>query len=270
MALIKELTICLNCGNSQQRVKEQIMSLKEVGESIDLRWNNRIDRVHTDYDSFSEMLNVHIDRTRTEFLVVINDRVDVTPHDIWRIIRRLEHGYAAVSMYNMAILGFSKSLIARIGWFDERYIGGGYEDDEFVMRMRLANLAYYECQSAFYYEARRFGDLAAVSDKRPRVGLGCSLSYPHFISKWKIGKLTISQRIQEEAYADKYSTLEIDQEVARSWKSWRMSRLGMDCWRLWNGHTKGRVLCFIWKDGSAVRFPFWGPLQRKRLLRMLK
>ena len=41
------------------------------------------------------------------------------------MLELLENGYAAVTKYSVGFMAFSKELIRKIGWWDERYYGGG-------------------------------------------------------------------------------------------------------------------------------------------------
>ena len=144
MEKIKEITISLHCGSNLDIVKEQMDMLNELNKDYDISWNNRIDRHPEMYSSYSEMINHAVATSKTEWIIFINDRVKPTPDEVRKMIKYLENGYAFVMLYNVAFMGFSKELIRKVGWWDERYLLGGWEDRDWVWRMKQNNLCIYE------------------------------------------------------------------------------------------------------------------------------
>ena len=92
------------------------------------------------YSSYSEMINHAVATSKTEWIILINDRVKPTPDEVRKMINLLENGYAFVMLYNVAFMGFSKELIRNIGWWDERFLLGGWEDRDWVWRLKQKNL----------------------------------------------------------------------------------------------------------------------------------
>ena len=43
-----------------------------------------------------------------------------------RILELLQSGYACVMFYNVAYMGFSKELVRKIGFWDSRFLFGGF------------------------------------------------------------------------------------------------------------------------------------------------
>lgn len=74
-----------------------------------------------------------------------------TPSDVNKIIELLNDGFGFVDLYRFAFFGFRKDLINRIGFFDERFIGGGYEDSDFLRRVIESNIAYYDAECITYF-----------------------------------------------------------------------------------------------------------------------
>ena len=149
MFKIKEFTICLHCGCSQEVVDNQINALKPLEEEYKVHWNNRIDRFPHMYPTYSELINHSVATSPTEWVILINDRCSPTVEEIKKILNLLENGYACALLYNVGFMGFSKELIRNIGWWDQRYIQG-WEDRDWVWRIKLANLALYESQESAY------------------------------------------------------------------------------------------------------------------------
>lgn len=219
MEKIKEITICLHCGVSREIVNYQMSLLKPLEEEFKVHWNNRIDRHPASYDSYSELINESVCTSPTEFVILINDRCHPQPQEVKHIIELLENGYVAATKYSVGFIGLSKQLFRKIGFWDERYYGGGFEDDDFVLRLRLNNLAYYESEEAHY-------DMNWQSNLRAPGGEKCARSEPHFYAKWRHTPTEIRQVIPEETY-EKYSLGPSRDDISDSWKNWSESKIGI-------------------------------------------
>ena len=77
------------------------------------------------YPSFSKLINDVIVYNPTEIVIIASYKVRPTQNDINKMINLINEGYGYVATYRFAFLGFKKELIRRIGFFDERFIGGG-------------------------------------------------------------------------------------------------------------------------------------------------
>ena len=126
--MIDELTICLHCGCSEDVVKNQMEALSPLAQKYKVKWNNRIDRHPDVYESYSELINHSIATCDTEWMILINDRTKPTASEAEKMIELLSSGFACVFLYNVGFMGFSKELIRKIGWWDQRFLHGGWED----------------------------------------------------------------------------------------------------------------------------------------------
>lgn len=216
---INEFTICLHCGCDQKIVDYQMESLKPLEKLYKIHWNNRIDRHPGAYDSYSELVNEAVVTSPTEFVILINDRAHPKPHEVMHILYLLENGYAAATKWSVAFMGLSKELFRKIGFWDERYFGGGYEDDEFVIKLRLNDLAYYESEEAQY-------DMNWQTQLRPSGGEKCARSQPHFMNKWRHTSTELRQVIPDEVYT-KYDLGAARPDISSTWQPWSYSRIGI-------------------------------------------
>jgi hypothetical protein len=211
---ITEFTICLHCGCDYNIVKSQMDSLSILNSKYNVFWNNRIDRYPYAYPSYSELINHSIITSNTEIIIFINDRTFPTPSEVESILEHLENGYACSFMYNAGFMGFSKSLIGKIGWWDERFLGGGWEDVDWVFRLKLNNLALYEsCDSTYSYSWK-----SPLQDNDK-----CMKSEPEFFSKYTFLNDKIIKNFGE-LYNNSYTDILINDNFA--WKSWDNSTLG--------------------------------------------
>lgn len=106
----------------------------------------------TNAESFSWLVNRCILSSATEVIIIMNDKVRADTSHIEKIIRLLNSGYGLASLYLFGFFGLTKQLIREIGWFDERFKGGGFEDVDFQNRLIEANIATYKTTEAPYLE----------------------------------------------------------------------------------------------------------------------
>jgi len=141
------------------------------------------------YPSFAKLVNDAILMADEEIVIFCGHKVRPKPEEVRRIIDLLNIGYGLVGLYRFGFFGFKKELIRRIGWFDERYIGGGFEDDDMIIRMMEANIAYYEEDTAEYH--------SSVSSWNYDV------SALHYYKKWNVDSLikVVYRMLPEESYS---------------------------------------------------------------------
>lgn len=217
---IEEFTIALHCGSDSQIVRNQIESLKELEEIYSIHWNNRISRHPEMYASFSEMINHTIATSKTEFIIFINDRVKPTPEEIKKMINLLESGFGLVMLYNVGFMGFSKQLVRKIGWWDERFLLGGWEDRDWVWRMKTHNISIYESQESNH-------DYSWKSDLNKIGGI-----YSHYIfmKKYDQKSTNVVFKELEELNYEKWNPYLGDEifEISDSWSDWKSSVLNKE------------------------------------------
>jgi hypothetical protein len=234
---IKEITICLHCGCSKEVVDAQIDALKHLGIKYKLYWNNRIDRHPEMYESYSELINHSVVTSPTEWVILINDRTHPTIDEVEKMISLLENGYACVLLYNVGFMGFSKELIRKIGWWDQRFTYGGWEDRDWVWRLFTNDLAIYESQEATY----------DMSWKSPLNVPGSIYSTPHWDAKYdQSNSDVIYKNIPEENYEKWDKKIgECKPEISESWKNWKDSTLNIlydPRYRVGSGESASQML----------------------------
>jgi hypothetical protein len=104
----------------------------------------------TGYPSFSMLVNDSIDRASGDTVIICSDRCRPYHKDVRDLLSLLDEGYGIVGLYRFGFFGFRKYLISRIGYFDEQFIGGNYEDSDMLYRLKEANIAYYENEQVVY------------------------------------------------------------------------------------------------------------------------
>lgn len=142
----------------------------------------------TNYPSFSKIVNEAITSSLSEKIIICNDKARPTPAAVEKILAMLNDGWGLVGLYRFGFFGFKKDLIRKIGFFDERFIGGGYEDNDFIRRLKEANISYYENEEIDYI-------YLPTSWQYEKTNLAKN----HFFSKWREeGNVTIRQLAEED------------------------------------------------------------------------
>lgn len=217
MKKIKKFTICLHCGCSKNVVNNQIEALSSLGLKYKIKWNNRIDRHPDMYESYSELINHSIATSEDEWVILINDRTYPNVDEVEKMLYLLQSGYACVLLYNVGFMGFSKELIRKIGWWDQRFTYGGWEDRDWVWRIKKANLALYESQEGTY----------DMSWKSPLNVPGAVLSGQFWNKKYDTSNPdVVYQNLDEETYMHWDEMLgDSREDISSSWMTWDHSKL---------------------------------------------
>lgn len=124
----------------------------------------------TGYSSFSKLVNSCTAAADTEIVIMMSDKVIPTADNVRKVVSLVEQGYGFVALYRFAFFGFKKELMRRIGMMDERFVGGGYEDDDFYIRLHEANIAMYITEEVEYIKSS-----SSWNYDRSRI---------HFLQKW--------------------------------------------------------------------------------------
>lgn len=102
------------------------------------------------FDSFSKLVNSCVAACPTETVIIMSDKVRPKKENVDKVIKLLEDGYGLVALYRFAFFGFNKELFRRIGPFDQRFLGGGGEDDDYCIRLNEADIACYITEEVEY------------------------------------------------------------------------------------------------------------------------
>ena len=106
------------------------------------------------YPSFSKVVNDCILSSDKETIILCSYKVRPKPADIDRLLDLIEQGFGLACLYRFAFFGFRKNLIRKVGFMDERFVGGGYEDCDMLRRLMMHDIAYYEAESVPYIQKK--------------------------------------------------------------------------------------------------------------------
>jgi len=136
----------------------------------------------TGYSSYAKIINDVILSHPTELVLVCNDKGRPKPEHIEKTINLIEEGYGMVWLHPFGFGGFYKDVIRKVGFYDERYVDGNYEDSDMTFRLMEADIAMYE---RFEIEWIKRGS-----------SWNANKSGQHFRSKWD----KFNRKIEEEEY----------------------------------------------------------------------
>lgn len=141
---------------------------KKISESILPEKLNYFDG--KGYPSFSKLVNSCVHNCPFETVIIMSDKVLPTQDHVKKLINLINQGYGLVGLYRFAFFGFKKELFRTVGPLDERFIGGGYEDDDYYIRLKEANVSMYLSEEVPYFKGPSSWNY--------------ELSKPHFVRKW--------------------------------------------------------------------------------------
>jgi hypothetical protein len=131
---IDKFSFCFFSSDINDVIRQEI-EITKLSNKFQIERHYRHERNSGMYLSFSQMVNDAIDDTDSEFMIFCNPKTIPTVNDIEFIIEKLSTGYCFASAVSFGLFGFSKELIRQIGMLDERFIGGGFEDNDFAIRL---------------------------------------------------------------------------------------------------------------------------------------
>ena len=97
-----------------------------------------------DYSSYAKLINDCILSAKEEIVIIVNHKIRARAVDIYKMVSLIHKGFGLVCMRNFYFYGFKKDLIRKIGFFDERFIGGGCEDSDLIRRLIENKIGWYD------------------------------------------------------------------------------------------------------------------------------
>lgn len=98
----------------------------------------------------SNLFNNIISKADNDIVIIANDKARPSSADVDKIVNLINNGYGFVALYRLGFFGIHKSVIKKIGWFDERCVTAGYEDNDIFIRLHMGNIASYITEEIKY------------------------------------------------------------------------------------------------------------------------
>lgn len=100
------------------------------------------------FESCAKMWNHAIADAKTEIVIISSDKSRATHKQVNQMVKLItEERFGFVTFCRFGFFGFHKDVIRKMGFFDERLVGGGFEDCDFARRLKLADIGIYESLS---------------------------------------------------------------------------------------------------------------------------
>jgi hypothetical protein len=141
----------------------------------------------TGYTSYSKLINDVIVSCPTELVLICHDKGWPTPKDVETVVSLIEEGYGMVWLHPFGFGGFYKDLIRKIGFYDERFADGNYEDCDMLLRLKENNIGVYE--------------QCAVKWVQMQSSWGAKKSAEFMRKKWKETPPTIERLLPDDIYS---------------------------------------------------------------------
>ena len=94
--------------------------------------------------SYSKIMNFIITDYPHELILICNDKGRPKPQDVDKVVELLDRGFGMAWLHPFGFGGFYKDVIRKIGFYDERFVDGNYEDCDMTRRLKEADIALYE------------------------------------------------------------------------------------------------------------------------------
>lgn len=178
------------------------------------------------FTSFSSLVNAAARSMHADILIFVNDKARPSQHHIHKMLDLLDEGFGLVGLYRFGFFGISRTLFETLGGFDEEFSDGGFEDNDFLIRLKLANVAVYlseevpyvtgvkstwkqEASRAHFFYKYRFHVFSKIIFSKDKVNFRnvgtylswgnsilCEVPLTSFVSKF--GKMLMACRVETE------------------------------------------------------------------------
>lgn len=95
----------------------------------------------TNYQSCSKLMNDVIMKCPTEVVFVIHDKTRPTAEEVYQALDYVIEGHGMAWLWPFAFGAFKKDAIRQVGFYDERFADGHYEDCDLIRRFREQNVS---------------------------------------------------------------------------------------------------------------------------------
>lgn len=157
-------------------------------------------------DSFSSLCNRAFITAREDIVVIANDKARPSRDDLQRLLLLIESGFGFVGLYRMGFFGCRRDIFQALGGFDEGFSDGGYEDNDLLIRLKVANLSTYYKEEISY--------IAGLPSSWPQT-----ISRMHFFRKYSFHLFSKIISAQSDIGGE-------DLSVSFGVKPWSHSQLG--------------------------------------------
>lgn len=220
----KKVAVCFMSGD-KSIAENQSTLLDKTKLGFEIEEYFRYERNSFLCQTFSQMINETIDDTESEFMIFINPKTIICTEDIEFIVDKLCSGYCFASLFGFAFFGMTKELVRKIGMLDESFLAGEYEDNDYLIRMRLFGKMIYWGQ-----DWSKYGYYKSKCD--PNRGSSLTMFWRKW--RWKENKLISSNASKKTKSISRRHSKERE-DISSSWKGFEESHGEWAIWEMVTG-----------------------------------
>ncbi|ORC34637.1 hypothetical protein B4O97_11865 [Marispirochaeta aestuarii] len=95
------------------------------------------------FSSFAALCNKIFRENDQSFFIIANDKARPNPDNIDKMLNLHKDGFGFVALYRMGFFLVDKIVLSKVGLLDERFSDGGYEDNDYYIRLKKNNIGSY-------------------------------------------------------------------------------------------------------------------------------
>ena len=105
---------------------------------LSIKYDDVFPFIYPNFRSLSKIWNTIVINSSNEYVLLLNDDTTITDFAFWNVIKeniiKYQTSFTINTTYSHFII--KKSELEEVGWFDERFLGIGFEDHEFKGRYK--------------------------------------------------------------------------------------------------------------------------------------
>ena len=194
-----------------------IICIDELGRDEDYIIDSRINYIHnniTQRRSLVQIWNQCVKDCPTDNVIIASWRQRPTRETFKIIEEKLNDGYGLVTFDGLHFFGLNKYLTTVIGFFDEGFTKGQYEDTDWFNRLRVNNIAIYVGNVAEQRQinGKYIGSMWLDDSNENKT---------YYISKWEenVESKTLIQKKNELNFNDRTIFREMKKIEYKTWEN---------------------------------------------------
>jgi hypothetical protein len=116
--------------------------------------------------SLTQLWNQGIKLTQTDNVIICSHKTRPTHNDFLKNIELLNQGFGLVALGGFHFFSFNKFLCTKIGFFDEGFKTGWYEDNDCLNKLVVNDISYYLSEEIFDLKGSSGWELIYVENKQ--------------------------------------------------------------------------------------------------------
>jgi hypothetical protein len=104
----------------------------------------------TGYNSWSKLQNDCIKECKADVYIYVSHKNILFKNDLIKMISMIKSGFGIVGLFDITAYAAPMNLFRKVGFFDERYFQGGFDEYDMFYRCCQNNIAIYLNRESYY------------------------------------------------------------------------------------------------------------------------